>query len=127
MARDRGPMGPPCPGCGQTGRRNQSGRADKKYRCVNMSCDWLFYSWVESVDAERARLGVAEIPQPSSRKSQQKELPLEALDNFRRGLEQMVGTDSTPKGSTARNDGATGSAVALNEGGKGSDGQKEVA
>ena len=62
--------GPPCPGCAQLGRRNQSARRDKKYRCVNMACDVLFFSWQESVDAESARRRNEPAPKIESKKQE---------------------------------------------------------
>ncbi len=62
------PLGPPCPKCGQLGRRNQFGRQDKKYRCVNTECDVLFFSWQDAIDGERARQLNAAPPEQDSKK-----------------------------------------------------------
>lgn len=67
-------LAPPCPKCGHLGRRNPTGYTDKKYRCVNMACDVLFFSWQDSVDAEIARRRNEPLPIIESKKQIQEDL-----------------------------------------------------
>jgi hypothetical protein len=67
-------LGPPCPRCGHLGRRSDHQRQDKKYHCVNHSCDVLFYSWQDSVDAVAARVKNEPPPEIESKKQIQENL-----------------------------------------------------
>lgn len=121
VARERGPFAPPCPGCGQIGRRNQCGRVDKKYRCVNMSCGVLMYSFADAIEGERERA--------SARISGSAEPVRSALADSlpQKQVQTVLALNSAPAPCTTKNSGAAAGAVATNRDGEGSNGQKEVA
>ena len=107
-------LGPPCPGCGQCGRRNEGPgiRADKKFRCVNQPCYVLLYSFQDSLEGERFRQGNAALP-PVIASHKVPQLVL--------GLDRSTSANGTPKSPTA-----TG-AAATNAPEEGTHGQKPAA